>query len=195
MNPSVIVVGFIASPDDERRWPRTTKEAERRPARMILLHSSKGGRDEDPGVVQAHRVELELATQALHDRGLEVEVRDLVRGFDPSEDLVAVANEVNADLIVMELRRRSAVGKLLLGSDASSDSPRGRLPSARCQGRTTDPVGPSGRHAPLLGRSAPSTGLSWEADVLLAVPSGDHALRSVAYGMRASCPSHSERCA
>ena len=35
-----------------------------------------------------------------------------------SEDVVNVANEAKADLIVIGLRRRSLVGKLLLGSNA-----------------------------------------------------------------------------
>jgi nucleotide-binding universal stress UspA family protein len=38
--------------------------------------------------------------------------------MDPAEDLINVAEEVNADLIVIGLRRRSPVGKLILGSNA-----------------------------------------------------------------------------
>jgi nucleotide-binding universal stress UspA family protein len=54
----------------------------------------------------------------LHDTGVEHEVRQLVRGSDPSDDLIAVAEEVDADLIVIGLRRRTPVGKLILGSNA-----------------------------------------------------------------------------
>ena len=50
--------------------------------------------------------------------GLELEVRQLVRGNEPAEDLIAVANETDADLIVIGLRRRTPVGKLILGSNA-----------------------------------------------------------------------------
>jgi nucleotide-binding universal stress UspA family protein len=45
-------------------------------------------------------------------------VRQLVRGNEPAEDLIAVANETDADLIVIGLRRRTPVGKLILGSNA-----------------------------------------------------------------------------
>jgi len=41
-----------------------------------------------------------------------------VRGTDPADDLVSVAEEVGADFIVIGLRRRSPVGKLILGSNA-----------------------------------------------------------------------------
>ena len=54
----------------------------------------------------------------LTDAGVEHEVRQLVRGLDPAEDLINVAEEVSADLIVIGLRRRSPVGKLILGSNA-----------------------------------------------------------------------------
>jgi nucleotide-binding universal stress UspA family protein len=41
-----------------------------------------------------------------------------VRGLDPAEDLLKVAEEVSAELIIIGLRRRSPVGKLILGSNA-----------------------------------------------------------------------------
>ena len=41
-----------------------------------------------------------------------------MRGNEPAEDLIAVANDVGADLIVIGLRRRTPVGKLILGSNA-----------------------------------------------------------------------------
>jgi len=49
-----------------------------------------------------------------------------LRGMDPAEDLISVAEEVGAEFIVIGLRRRSPVGKLILGSNAQRvllDSP------------------------------------------------------------------------
>ena len=62
--------------------------------------------------------QLEEVRSELRAAGVEHEVRQLVRGLDPADDLVNVANEVQADIIVIGLRRRSPVGKLLLGSNA-----------------------------------------------------------------------------
>ena len=46
-------------------------------------------------------------------------MRQLVRGFEPAEDLISIAEANGAeDLIVIGLRRRSPVGKLILGSNA-----------------------------------------------------------------------------
>jgi len=45
-------------------------------------------------------------------------VRALVRGKEPADDLIEIAESESAVLIVIGLRRRSAVGKLLLGSNS-----------------------------------------------------------------------------
>ena len=55
---------------------------------------------------------------AAPEAGLEHEVRQLVRGFEPAEDLISIAEANDAELIVIGLRRRSPVGKLILGSNA-----------------------------------------------------------------------------
>jgi hypothetical protein len=49
---------------------------------------------------------------------LSYEVRTFDRGRLPSEDLLEVADDVDADLIVIGLRRRSTLGKFILGSNA-----------------------------------------------------------------------------
>jgi len=69
---------------------------------------------------EARRFEAELLSvqSQLDEAGVEHEVRQLVRGNEPSQDLIEVANEVNADFIVIGLRRRTPVGKLILGSNA-----------------------------------------------------------------------------
>ena len=55
---------------------------------------------------------------ALSESGLEHELRVLERGHEASDELVDVAEELDAELIVIGLRRRSPVGKLILGSNA-----------------------------------------------------------------------------
>jgi nucleotide-binding universal stress UspA family protein len=66
----------------------------------------------------AYESELADIGARLSALGIEHEVRQLVRGNEPAVDLIDVADEVNADFIVIGMRRRSPVGKLLLGSIA-----------------------------------------------------------------------------
>jgi nucleotide-binding universal stress UspA family protein len=85
---------------------------------LVVINSNRGGRDFDDESSQAAEAELQRVTDELRGDGLDLEVRQLVRGNEPAEDLISVANETDADLIVIGLRRRTPVGKLILGSNA-----------------------------------------------------------------------------
>ena len=111
-----IVVGFIRSPEGEAAVEAAVEEARRRAGRLVVVHSSKGDRDAE--TVVADRDALEALERRLAGAGMEVVVRDFARGKDPAEDLADVADTEQAALIVIGLRRRSPVGKLLLGSNA-----------------------------------------------------------------------------
>ncbi len=115
---TAIVVGYVPKAEGRAALRRAAEEARLRGARLIVVNSARGGRDFDDD--DALRADAELATvsQQLKDAGIEAEVRQLVRGMDEAEDIIAVAEEHAADIIVIGLRRRSPVGKLILGSNA-----------------------------------------------------------------------------
>jgi nucleotide-binding universal stress UspA family protein len=115
---STIVVGYVAKPEGRAALARALTEAKLRNAKLIVVSSAKGGASLDPETAVSLDKEMEEVHRALHDSGVEHEVRQLVRGNEPSGDLVSVAQEVEADFIVIGLRRRSPVGKLILGSNA-----------------------------------------------------------------------------
>ena len=54
----------------------------------------------------------------LSDSGVEFEVLQTLHAEDPAEQVLHTAHELGAGLIVIGLRRRSPVGKLILGSAA-----------------------------------------------------------------------------
>ena len=83
-----------------------------------MISSHKGGSSLDKTEAAEITESLEGVRARLEESGVEHEVRQLVRGSDPSDDLIAVAEEVDADLIVIGLRRRTPVGKLIMGSNA-----------------------------------------------------------------------------
>ncbi len=120
MEPPVlsIVVGFIRSPEGRAALEHAEEEARLRGARLVIVHSSRGGGGERPEDALADREELEQVGERLAAAGVAHEVRELARGGSPAADLVDVANEVGATMIVIRLRRRSRVGKLILGSNA-----------------------------------------------------------------------------
>jgi nucleotide-binding universal stress UspA family protein len=113
-----IVVGFVPTKEGRAALARAVEEAKSRQAPLVVINSHRGGRDFDDDSVKAAEAELQRAQDELTGAGLTVDVRQLVRGNEPAEDLISVANETDADLIVIGLRRRTPVGKLILGSNA-----------------------------------------------------------------------------
>lgn len=113
-----IVVGFVPTKEGRAALARAVEEARGRSTKLVVINSNRGGRDFDLDTTRTAEEELERLTTDLAGDGVEVEVRQLVRGNEPAEDLIAVATETDADLIVIGLRRRTPVGKLILGSNA-----------------------------------------------------------------------------
>ncbi|UOY02360.1 universal stress protein [Blastococcus sp. PRF04-17] len=112
-----VVVGWIDTAEGQAAVEAAVEEVRRRKGRLVIVHSSRGG-DEDAATVVRTRDALAELEARLGAEGLEVTVRDYVRGNDPAEDLMDVAEKDGAALIVIGLRRRSPVGKLLMGSNA-----------------------------------------------------------------------------
>ena len=113
-----IVVGYVPKPEGRAALRRAAEEAKLRDMRLVVVNSHRGGREFDADDAIESEAQLEEVRSTLEEAGVEHEVRQLGRGLDPADDLVNVATEVGADIIVIGLRRRSPVGKLILGSNA-----------------------------------------------------------------------------
>jgi nucleotide-binding universal stress UspA family protein len=114
----VIVIGYIPKAEGRAALALGAQEARARSASVVVVNSHRGGREFDRDDALESEAQLEEVRSELRAAGVDHEIRQLVRGMDPAEDLINVAEEVNADLIVIGLRRRSPVGKLILGSNA-----------------------------------------------------------------------------
>ena len=115
---TTIVVGYVPKAEGRAALRRAAEEARLRGAHLVVINSARGGRDFDADEAIRSDAELEAVRSQLAEVGVDAEVRQLVRGLDAAEDLIAVAKETSADFIVIGLRRRTPVGKLILGSNA-----------------------------------------------------------------------------
>lgn len=113
-----IVVGFLPTPEGRAALERATRESTLRGMPLVVVGSRQGGREFGDDEAASFEEELNKVRTSLRAAGVEHEVRGLVRGNEPSEDVIDVAEETGAELIVIGLRRRNPVGKLLLGSNA-----------------------------------------------------------------------------
>lgn len=114
----VVVVGYVPKPEGKAALRLAAEEAKLRSSSLMVVNSHRGGREFDREDAMDSESQLQEVRNQLKEAGVEHEIRQLVRGFDPAEDLLSVAAEVGADVIVIGLRRRSPVGKLILGSNA-----------------------------------------------------------------------------
>jgi nucleotide-binding universal stress UspA family protein len=115
---TTIVVGYVPKAEGRAALRRAAEEARLRGAHLVVINSARGGRDFDADEAIRSDAELDAVRSQLAESGVDAEVRQLVRGLDAADDLIAVAKETSADFIVIGLRRRTPVGKLILGSNA-----------------------------------------------------------------------------
>ena len=113
-----VVVGYVPTPEGRAALHRGVEEARLRRTRMVVISSPRASADGDAESDPAEAADLAAARAALEGSGVEVELRSIPLTPDPAEDILAVAAEVPAELIVIGLRRRTPVGKLILGSRA-----------------------------------------------------------------------------
>lgn len=113
-----VVVGYVPTAEGRAALRQATVECRLRNTRLVVVNSQRGGGAFSGEDAARYEAEMDEISAQLEAQGLEHEVRQLVVGLEPAEDLIAVADEVAADMIVIGLRRRSPVGKLILGSNA-----------------------------------------------------------------------------
>jgi nucleotide-binding universal stress UspA family protein len=111
----VVVIGFIPDQYGEAALAHGLAEAQRRQTGVVVVNSTKGDALVDRRYLgEEGKVTLE---QRLADSGVEHELRQTM-GRDIADEILAVANEVGADAVVIGIRQRTPVGKLVMGSVA-----------------------------------------------------------------------------
>ena len=118
-----IVVGVTSRPESQAALEAAIEEARLRGARLHIVRTVATEVSESfarirswSGDVADTEEQGRAMVEDLAARGVEAEFRIEPVSSDPARVLLDVAREVDADLIVLGLRRRSAVGKLVLGS-------------------------------------------------------------------------------
>lgn len=112
-----VVVGYVPTPEGRAAIDFAIEEARRRDTRLVVLNTSSGNSLVDRRY--AGDADLDGLTTTLAASGVEFEISQSVTGGkDASDAVIDVAEQVNAELIVIGLRRRTPVGKLILGSQA-----------------------------------------------------------------------------
>lgn len=113
-----IIVGYVPTPQGLAALDSAIEEARRRGRRLIVVNSSRGESLVDPRF--ATGAEWDSVERRLTESGVEHELAQLVESKDAADQILALARDLNAELIVIGLRRRTAVGKFIMGSQAQT---------------------------------------------------------------------------
>ena len=114
---TTVVLGYVPKPEGEAALAAAIAECGVRGADLVVVNAHRA-RDADPSWKQRVATELDQVRARVEGEGVKVDVRTPQSELEPADDLIAIAEEVDADLIVIGLRRRTPVGKLILGSSA-----------------------------------------------------------------------------
>lgn len=111
-----ILVGYIPSPEGDAALDCAILEAKAHATDLVVLNASRG-----EAVLERRRLyedQAESLTARLDGSGVTYTLRREVKSGEASDAVLAAAEELAADIIVIGLRRRSPTGKLLFGSTA-----------------------------------------------------------------------------
>ncbi len=109
-----IIVGYVPTPEGEAALERAIVEARRDNTLLVVINSSRGDAPVDKRYAQGDAIAT--IEERLRAEGVEHQVLQPVRGNEAANEVLRAADEYRADLIVIGLRRRTPVGKLIMGS-------------------------------------------------------------------------------
>jgi nucleotide-binding universal stress UspA family protein len=113
-----VLVGYVPTPEGEAAFTAALDEARRRNERLVVVNSHRSGAPVSADVA-SEAVVKEMTARA-ETSGVELDLRQAAHAGEVADEVLKVAQEANASVIVIGLRRRSPVGKLLMGSSTQS---------------------------------------------------------------------------
>lgn len=113
-----IVVGYVPTPPGLAALNAAIDLAKANRGRVTVVNTGRDGNYADDSFATAE--DMDAIDAQLVTAGLEHEVRQPTTGRTASDEILAVADEIGADLVVIGIRRRSPVGKLVTGSTAQN---------------------------------------------------------------------------
>lgn len=108
-----VVVGYLSTPEGEAALKAATHEAKRREVPIFVVVGARGLGAAMERDRMAHEVK-----QLMSDHDVTYSIQEDDGESDIAEVICDLAADNDAELIVIGLRRRSPVGKLILGSNA-----------------------------------------------------------------------------
>ena len=109
---SKILLAYVPSATSEAAFDFAVEEAERRDASLLVLASERAP---DPRKARGVTDQRPLQ-ERLEETGLGFELRTVPKRDDPADDILDAVEHDDVDLVILGIRKRTPIGKILLGS-------------------------------------------------------------------------------
>ncbi len=111
-----ILVAYAPRPEGQTALDKGIEIAKRRNEHLLVVNASPGGSAEDGS--KADVLDVERVEKLLADSGISAEFKQFVRGKSAVEEIESLVDSLKVSLLVIGLRKRSKVGKFVMGSVA-----------------------------------------------------------------------------
>lgn len=111
-----ILVAYVPRPEGQAALEKGIEMAKSQNETLLVVNTSPGGSKENASFADVQ--DYERVEEILANCGLETELKQFVRGRTAVEEIDELVQTRRISMLVIGLRRRSAVGKLIMGSVA-----------------------------------------------------------------------------
>ncbi len=111
-----ILVAYVPRPEGRAALDMGMDSAKRRQEPLLVVNAGPGGQQEDASLAAGY--EVEQVEALLEAQGITAEFKQFVRGKSAVDEINELVESRDISVLVIGLRKRTAVGKLLLGSVA-----------------------------------------------------------------------------
>ena len=111
-----ILVAYVPRPEGQAALEKGIELAKERNEFLIVVNATPGGTGDDPSRADAQ--DVERVEQLISVSGIQSEFKQFVRGKNAVEELEEMVLAHQVSMLVIGPRKRTAVGKLIMGSMA-----------------------------------------------------------------------------
>lgn len=111
-----ILVAYVSRPEGRAALDKAIEISKERQEPLLIVNAGPGGQQEDASLVPAFEVEQiegQIAAQ-----GIQGEFKQFVRGKNAVDEINDLVETRDISILIIGLRKRNALGKLIMGSVA-----------------------------------------------------------------------------